>query len=118
MTCIEHTYVRKNAALEKAFRGVRCYVASHHWLSSLLNNFLKGNELNKLVGYQSFGKEKIVPAKFKVLTKEYTVPILKPIGGHLGKTTRSSVFVSKSYYKALECSLKTVSFDNFKRKYY
>ena len=47
--------------------------------------------------------------------------VLKPIDGHLGNTTRSSVFVSKSYCEAseigLECS-QYVPFDNFKRKYY
>ena len=48
-------------------------------------------------------------------------PVLKPIGGHLEKTTQSSVFVSKSYFEAseigLECS-QYVSFDNSKHKYY
>ena len=48
-------------------------------------------------------------------------PILKPIGGHLGKATQSSVFVSKSYHKAsekgLECS-QYVPYDIFKYKYY
>ena len=47
--------------------------------------------------------------------------VLKPIGGHLGKTTQSSVFVNKSYCEAseigLECS-QYVPLDNFKRKYY
>ena len=42
-------------------------------------------------------------------------PVLKPIGGHLEKTTQSSAFVSKSYFEAseidLECS-QYVSFDN------
>ena len=33
-------------------------------------------------------------------------PILKPIGGHLGKTTRSSVFVSISYCEASEIGLE------------
>ena len=48
-------------------------------------------------------------------------PVLKPIGSHLGKTTQSSVFVSKSYFEAseigLECS-QYVSFDNSKHIYY
>ena len=48
-------------------------------------------------------------------------PVLKPTGGHHGKTTRNSVFVSKSYCKVskigLECS-QCVLLDNFKRKYY
>ena len=29
-------------------------------------------------------------------------PVLKPIGGHLEKTTQSLVFVSKSYFEASE----------------
>ena len=33
-------------------------------------------------------------------------PVLKPIEGHLGKTTRSSVFVSKSYCKVSEIGLE------------
>ena len=48
-------------------------------------------------------------------------PVLKPIDGHLGKTSQSSVFVSISYCEAseigLECS-QWVSFSNFIRKYY
>ena len=48
-------------------------------------------------------------------------PVLKPVAGHLEKTTQSSVFVSKSYFEAseigLECS-QYVSFDNSKHKYY
>ena len=44
-------------------------------LSSLVNNFLKANDSNKLVAKVS-GKRKrevglVVPAKFKALTKEY-----------------------------------------------
>ena len=44
-------------------------------LSSLMNNFLKVNDSNKLVAKVS-GKRKrevglVVPAKFKALTKEY-----------------------------------------------
>ena len=45
--------------------------------------------------------------------------VLMPIDGHLGKTTRSSVFVSKSYCEASEIGLECrqyVLFDNFKRK--
>ena len=33
-------------------------------------------------------------------------PVLKPIGGHLEKTTQSSVFVSKSYFEASEIGLE------------
>ena len=33
-------------------------------------------------------------------------PVLKPIGGHLEKTTQSSVFVSKSYFEASEIDLE------------
>ena len=48
-------------------------------------------------------------------------PVLKPIGGHLEKTTQSSVFVSKSCFEASEIGLEYsqyVSFDNSKHKYY
>ena len=48
-------------------------------------------------------------------------PVLKSIGGHLGKITRSSVSVSKPYCevskRGLECSQYCL-LDNFKRKYY
>ena len=54
-------------------------------------------------------------------TRVWDEPVLKPIDGHFGKITRSSVFVSKSYFEAseigLECS-QYVLFDNFKRNYY
>ena len=48
-------------------------------------------------------------------------PVLKPIGGHLEKTTQSSVFVSKSYFEASEIGLQCsqyVLLDNSKHKYY
>ena len=45
------------------------------------------------------------------------MPVLKPIDGHLGKSTRSSVFVSKSYFepghpKQVLNAAKYVPFDN------
>ena len=51
------------------------------------------------------------------------MPVLKPFGGHLGKTTRSSVFLSKSYCEAFEigfeCSHYAFHFNlSIKRKYY
>ena len=50
-------------------------------------------------------------------------PVLKPIDGHLGKTTQSSVFVSKSYCETSKISFEfrpicNVSFKKFERKYY
>ena len=75
-------------------------------LSSLMNNFLKANDLNKLVAKVS-GKRKleiglVVPAKFKALMKEYRLAKIldKQLQARKEKYTHFEiVHVEKSFKK-------------------
>ena len=73
-------------------------------LSSLMNNFLKANDSNKLVAKVS-GKRKrevglVVPAKFKALTKEYRLAKIQQLQARKEKYTHFEiVHVEKSFKK-------------------